>query len=388
MEGNANFKYFTACFLYPGVAFYPNDSTLRTVLIDNYIDEIANSFIGSPVVIGHNQPLSENDPIIRGKVIRVFCNTDGFITREGVNVPADRKYYCDFYVDAEGAEAAKKLGYVSCSYHIAEGIYPQKNSDGEFEKLSYINIPYEVEAKKVQARHLAIVDDKARYEQAVIYENSTESDSNINYYQGGLIYNNEPVMEKEFESKIEIESGVSLSFLSSAKDKGREILSKIFDNAKKKENEDKEEKEEKRDNAEDEDEKDEKKNKKDKKNCSMKKNKKSKKENEESEDDDMEEEDDEVDNSKEEEEEEKKNKKNKKNKKDNSIDIDGEELSIDYIKELHNKAKENSKDNATKDNSVDLESIQSKAFTASAVTETPFVSPINGKALFGSKHKQ
>ena len=388
METETELNYFTACFLYPGVAYYPDDATLKTVLIDKHIEEIANKFVGSPLVIGHNQPTSEDDPIIVGKVTKVFCNTDGIVTRQGVEIKADRKYYCDFYTTTKAAaKAARDLGFVSCSWKLIEGIYPKQNSDGEFEKLSYINLPYEVEAKVVEARHMAIVDDKARYEQAVIYENSTESES-TKFIRGGAIYDN----SMEIESKVEIEKGIFLTFASSAAEKGRDMLNKIFDNAKKKNSSDEEAKKEANDLEEHEEEEieEEKKNKKKKMNCSgsMKKNKK-KKENAESEDEGMEEEEDVADNSKEEEEEEKKDHK----KKSNSIEVDGKDVDVEELKNLYrdNAKKKNSeeedKDN-TKENSVDLDAIQHKALTSSKVSETPFATYVDGASLYGSKHKK
>lgn len=92
-----------------------------------------------------------------------------------------------------------------------------------------------------------------------------------------------------------------------------------------------------------------------------------------------------VDNSKEEDKEE---------AKDNSVDIDGEKVDIEALKNLHreikkNNAKEESKDNSeTKDNSVDIDEIQHKALISSMVTETSFTPFIDGKSLFGSKHKK
>jgi hypothetical protein len=354
-------KYFTACFLYPGIAHYNDNSHLSRVLINKHIKEIADTFLDAPVVTGdHIQPTSANDPIISGRVTRVFCNTEGFVTREGVKVEADNKYYCDFYLDdEESIKEWEKYGYVSCSYEILEAIYPKKNASGEFEKLTYINAPYDAEIKKVKARHLAIVN-KPRYEEALIYENSVMSN------------------DKQTESKIEVSDNVFVTFCSSAAEKGREVLAKILDNSKKKENKEdghedgekensKKKMNKKHDNDIDEEEEEPSDNSKKKKNSKKKENESEEKEMEEEEKEEMKEE----------------KKHNKKEKKDNEmIEIDGEEVSMDHLKSMY---RENKK-TKHKDNSVNLKSIRAEAIEkANAKAEPITFARIDGKSLYSKK---
>ena len=222
-EANTAVQTFTACFLYPGVARYDKDTTLQMVLIDKHIDSIAKSFIGAPMTIGHTSPadLPYGDPKIAGRVTNVFLNSEGFTTKQGAFIEADNKYYCDFYLDkAEAIEQWSKLGFVSCAWEGVEFIRPERNENGQLEKLSYINVEYEAELKVARALHMAIVAEP-RYEQSIIYKNSMSQET------------------KEVTSTIEIEKGVYLNYISSKAAEAKDLVLSIFENAKKaKKNED------------------------------------------------------------------------------------------------------------------------------------------------------
>jgi hypothetical protein len=73
---------YIAPILYAGIAKYKNNSW-ENVLINKYIDDIAKSFVGVPVVEGHYQPTSFDDPAILGVVDEVFCNGEGFVLANG-----------------------------------------------------------------------------------------------------------------------------------------------------------------------------------------------------------------------------------------------------------------------------------------------------------------
>lgn len=317
-------KKYISCLIYAGIAKY-NDKNWKHVLINKHIDDIAKSFVGSPIVEGHNQPTSENDPIILGRIERVFCNGEGFFLKDGTEIKADGKYYCEFVVFNEnGEQAVERNGYLSTSYTADKVIEPQNG-----EKFEYINVPYDVEIESVKARHVALVS-KPRYEDAVIYENEKEQ-----------------IMEHE--SKIEIEKGVFVSFLSSAADKGRELISGIFDNAKKKKDNmsDEEAKKdlEKLEKHEEEEIKEEKDNSKKKKDNSEEKEEKKEESKDNSDEEDME---------------------------NGFEDVDGEKVSKkDLIECWKNSKKENEK---TKDNSKDvsLDEIESKSFDNSSGSKKVF----------------
>jgi hypothetical protein len=330
---NSEEKKYIACLMYAGIAKY-KDKNCQNVLINKYIDDIAKSFIGSPVVDGHNQPKHDHDPIILGRVENVFCNGDGFALKDGTFIKADGKYYCEFTVfDEKGVDAIKKNGFVSTSY-LAEEVIEPKNG----EKFEYINVPYDVEIKSIKAMHLALVS-KPRYEDATIYENQKEN-----------------IMEHE--SKIEIEKGVFVSFFSSTAEKGKELLSSIFNNSKKKENE-----EEAKDNSDYKEEKEEKKENKKKKDNS---------EHEEKKDN----EDGDADSGK-----DKKDNKCNSDEMENEVDVDGEKVSMENLKKCWaNSKKKNNSEEETKDNSKEEESldeIEAKSFNNSK-SEKQYIIGISG----------
>lgn len=314
-------KRYIAPLLYAGIAKY-NDKNWSRVLINKHIDDIAKSFVGTPIVEGHNQPLSDSDPSILGIVDKVFCNGEGFTLKDGTQIAADGKYYCEFEAingkEQECDEAVKRNGFISSSY-LADEVIEPKNG----EKFEYINTPYDIEIKSVKARHVALVKTP-RYEDAIIYENEKENIMDI-------------------ESKVEIEKGVFLSFVSSAAEKGKEMLSGIFENAKKKKDNmsDEEAKEEAKKLVKHEEEeiKEEKKD-----------NSKKKKNNSDEEEKD---EEDKKDNSEDEE-------------MDNSVDVDGEKVSMDELKNCwKNSKKSNVKDNSKeepKKEEISLEEIEAKSF--------------------------
>jgi len=331
-------KKYIAPLLYAGIAKY-NDKNWSKVLINKHIDDIAKAFIGSPIVEGHNQPTGDTDPSVLGAVDEVLCNGEGFTLKYGTSIKRDCKYYCSFVPrngkEQECEEAVKRTGFISTSY-LAEEVIEPKNG----EKLEYINMPYDVEIKSIEPRHVALVT-APRYEEAVIYENQKETNMDI-------------------ESKIEIEKGVFVSFFSSAAEKGKELIAGIFDNAKKKKDNmsDEEAKKdlEKLKKHEEEEIKEEKKdNSKKKKNNSEEKPRGWVGEKEE----DNEEKKEEKDNSDGEEE------------MDNSVEVDGEKVSMDDLKNCwknskksNEKLKENSKEEASKDE-VSLEDIEAKSFNNS-----------------------
>lgn len=318
--------------MYAGICNYPEHNTWSKVLINKHIDQIAKSFVGVPVVVGHNQPRDMNDPMVGGVVERVFCNSEGILLKDGTKLEPDGKYYCEFSAfKQDSIDAADKLGAVSTSWTADKVIVPEV-VNGEREKFEYLGLPYEVEIETVNARHLAIVG-KPRYEDAVIYENSKDN-----------------IME--IESKIELEKGVFLSFVSSAADKGKALLTSIFNNAKKKDNSDEEEL--KKIKELEEMEKEEIKEKK----MDNKKSKNNKKKDNESED---------MEESKENE------SKDEEDSMDNSVDIDGEKVSMEELKNCYkaSKKKDNEKKEDTKDNSkgeeeIDLKEIESKTFNNSS----------------------
>jgi hypothetical protein len=336
-------KKYIAPLLYAGIAKYESHNNLK-VLINKYIDDIAKSFVGSPIVEGHNQPTSDTDPKILGIVERVFCNGEGFTLKDGTSIAADGKYYCEFVLfDERGEEAVKRTGFISISFLDDEVIKPKSG-----EKFEYINMPYDVEMKSVKPRHVALVKSP-RYEDAIIYENEKENTMDI-------------------ESKVEIEKGVFISFLSSAADKGKELLSGIFDNAKKK-----------KDNMSDEEAKDDLKKleKHEEEEIEKKDNSKKKKSN--SEDEKDEDEDDKKDNS------------DEKNEMDNSVDVDGEKVSMDELKtcwknskKSNEKIKENSKEEDSKEK-ISLEEIESKSFENSTNKKQFTIGFSNSNNFFNSK---
>ncbi len=328
-------KEYIAPLLYAGIAKY-NDKNWSRVLINKHIDNIAKAFVGSPIVEGHNQPASDIDPSILGIVDKVFCNGEGFSLKDGTFIKADGKYYCNFCPrngkEQECEEAVKRTGFISTSYLADEVLEPQAG-----EKFEYINVPYDVELKSIKPRHVALVK-APRYEDAVIYENEKEN------------------IMSEHESKVEIEKGVFVSFVSSAAEKGRELLAGIFDNSKKKKNNSEEargwigdpkdredlEKEEKnkKDNTSDKEEDEKKENSKKKKNNS---DEKKEEEKDNSDDEEM----------------------------DNSVEVEGEKVSMTELKNCwknskksNEKLKENSKEEAPKEQ-ISLEEIEAKSFNNS-----------------------
>ena len=152
---------FTAKILYKGTPRYKDE----VILINKYIEDIANSFLGAGVVIGHiDDELQENDPRVVGRVTRIFWNTEGFTTSKGVFVKPDGDWYCDFTLFNQVAISCwESIGFVSTAYTVLES-----EPGGTWQ-----NNPYSAEIKKVKAEHLAIVSNP-RYEEAKILKNSTE----------------------------------------------------------------------------------------------------------------------------------------------------------------------------------------------------------------------
>jgi hypothetical protein len=346
-------KRYIAPLIYAGIAKY-NDKNWSKVLINKYIDDIAKAFVGSPIVEGHNQPISDTDPNILGVVDEVFCNGEGFTLRDGTFIKPDGKYYCGFAPrngkEQECEEAVKRTGFISTSYLADEVIEPLNG-----EKFEYINIPYDVEIKSIKPRHVALVKTP-RYEEAIIYENKKEN------------------IMLEHESKVEIEKGVFVSFVSSAAEKGKELLAGIFDNSKKKKNNSNEkrgwigDKEDYEELSKEED--NDKKN-----NMSDKEAKKDLKKLEKHEEEEIKEE---------KKENSKKKKNNSEDKKDeekdnsdeeeveNSVEIEGEKVSMTELKNCwknskksNAKIKENSKEEVLKEK-ISLEEIEAKSFNNSA----------------------
>lgn len=344
-------KKYIAPLLYAGIAKY-NDKNWSKVLINKHIDDIAKAFVGSPIVEGHNQPIGDTDPSILGIVDEVFCNGEGFALKDGTLIKPDGKYYCGFAPrngkEQECEEAVKRTGFISTSYLADEVIEPLNG-----EKFEYINMPYDVEIKSVKARHVALVK-APRYEEAIIYENEKENTMS------------------EHESKIEIEKGVFVSFVSSAAEKGKELLAGIFDNSKKKKNNSDEEgrgwigdKKDREELAKEE------KNKKD--NMSDEEAKKDIKKLEKHEEEEIKEEKKENSKKKKnnsgDEKEEKEN--SDEEEMDNSVEVEGEKVSMDDLKNCwknskksNEKIKENSKEEAPKEE-VSLEDIEAKSFNNS-----------------------
>lgn len=336
-------KRYIAPLLYAGIAKY-NDKNWSKVLINKHIDDIAKAFVGSPIVEGHNQPTGDSDPSILGYIDKVFCNGEGFTLKDGTFIKPDGKYYCEFVAnngkETECEEAVKRNGFISTSYLADEVIEPQNG-----EKFEYINVPYDVEIKSVKARHVALVK-APRYEDAVIYENEKET-----------------IMEHE--SKVEIEKGVFISFVSSAAEKGKELLANIFDNAKTKKNSlSHEEAKEKLEELEKHEEE------------SIKEKDNSKKKKNNSEDSARGWVGDKKDREELESEEKKKENSEDEEEMDNSIDIDGEKVSMEDLKNCwknskksNEKIKENSKEEAPKEE-VSLEDIEANSFENSADSKT------------------
>lgn len=373
---------FTACFLYPGVARYDKDTTLKMVLIDKHIDSIAKSFIGSPVTIGHTEPadLPLGDSRIVGMVTNVFQNIEGFTTNSGIFVEPDSKYYCDFYVNTPaGMAACESLGFVSCAWEGVEFIRPELNENGQYEKLTYINVEYEAELKQARGLHMALVEDP-RYEQSIIFKNSMS---------GEIIKQNE---NKEVTSSIEIQKGIVINYVSSKAEQAKDLVLSIFKNAKYKKNEDSYDDDEEEENSkkkaknakkmksnESEEEEEEMKKMEKKENVqegwtsdwgesekdkvdAAKGNKKSKKNESEEKDED---------------EKEEKKKEEKDNKKKNSVTIDGDEVSSDILVELYRNSK---KEVSVKTNSgFSLGEARDKSTSPAAKSESTYV---NGKDLF------
>jgi len=343
-------KKYIAPLLYAGIAKY-NDKNWSKVLINKHIDDIAKAFIGSPIVEGHNQPTGDTDPNILGVVDEVFCNGEGFTLKEGTIIKPDGKYYCGFVPrngkEQECEEAVKRTGFISTSYLADEVIEPLNG-----EKFEYINMPYDVEIKSVKARHVALVK-APRYEEAIIYENKKENTMS------------------EHESKVEIEKGVFVSFVSSAAEKGRELLAGIFDNSKKKKNNSEESRGWIGDPKDREDLEKEEKNKKD--NMSDEEAKKDLKKLEKHEEDEIKEEKKENSKKKKNNSDDKKDEKENSDDEemDNSVEVEGEKVSMNELKtcwknskKSNEKLKENSKEEAPKEK-ISLEEIEAKSFNNS-----------------------
>ncbi|MGL5113639.1 MAG: hypothetical protein ACRC6O_13485 [Flavobacterium sp.] len=164
---------FTAKFLYKGVAVYKEEN----VLINTYIEDIANTFIGANVTIGHvYDELKKGDPRIVGTVVKVFCNKEGFTTKDGKFIEADCDYYADFVLFNEAAiNSWRMMGFVSCAYTVLEA-----EGGG-----TYINGPYNSEIKRVRADEFAIVSSP-RYEDSKIIKNSNEPKIEIMDIKNGV----------------------------------------------------------------------------------------------------------------------------------------------------------------------------------------------------------
>lgn len=156
-----------------------NLQNLEIVYIpEDHINDIANSFIGTPVIIGHQEL---NEEILKdqqvGKIEKVWIE-DGW-------------GYCKFSLDNKIAKNLISNGYsVSCSFY-----------DEEIEEAGvHNNIPYNVKLIKVRPCHLAIVENP-RFEGAKIYNNSIDNKVCINDSFMLKRFKRKNQMEKKEEEK-------------------------------------------------------------------------------------------------------------------------------------------------------------------------------------------
>lgn len=150
-------KYFKSRFLQPGLVKY---SFGVCVLEKETIDKFVQSFVGVPVIIGHQdltQDTAEKERV--GSISNVWYNN------------ADGWYWCDGIIFNDNAiDLIKNKNFnVSCQYIITEY---SNNKDG---KLYNAN-PYDKIILNGIGEHLAIVEN-ARYQGALISVNALEKEN-------------------------------------------------------------------------------------------------------------------------------------------------------------------------------------------------------------------
>lgn len=124
------------------------------------IDKFINTFIGTPVIIGHKDDITESDKV--GVINKIWFSAE------------DGWFWCEGLITDEKAVELIENGYnVSCQYRITD------YSDNAEGKLHNAN-PYDKEILNGVFEHLAIVENP-RYEDAFIAVNAyIQSDFNPN----------------------------------------------------------------------------------------------------------------------------------------------------------------------------------------------------------------
>lgn len=146
-------------FIEPGLVNY-DDSGKGTVLVrKGTLDKMAESLVGKPVFIGHNDldPNEADMDNAQGRVVRTFYNAE------------DGWYHGEMEVWDPAAKAALRNGFaLSCAYGVTEWGEPGIHN----------NIPYEAEVLGGEYQHLAIVPNP-RYEGATIQMSNSKGGSKM-----------------------------------------------------------------------------------------------------------------------------------------------------------------------------------------------------------------
>jgi len=153
-------KTYSARFLEAGVVRYGDEMVL---IRNENLMNIAYSFKGIPVIIGHQNLDNENiENLAVGYISKVYMESDGWA-------------WCDFNITNEKAKNLIENGYsVSCAY------IPTKTGTGGI----YHNISYGEEIIEGKAMHIALVSNP-RYEDALIIENSLKEKKKMKIFKFG-----------------------------------------------------------------------------------------------------------------------------------------------------------------------------------------------------------
>lgn len=162
-ENKAKARCYSCKFLEEGLVGY-SDEIIK--ITNETISRMASSFKGCPVIVNHDNDLTEENFVRKSK---------GYVTRVEKR---DDGWYCDFTLhDASAIKDYEENGYnfVSCAYVETEA--------GEGGTLH--NIPYKEEVKDGFFTHLALTRTP-RYEDARIFANSKSEDNKEEHRMFGI----------------------------------------------------------------------------------------------------------------------------------------------------------------------------------------------------------
>lgn len=162
-ENKAKARCYSCKFLEEGLVGY-SDEIIK--ITNETISRMASSFKGCPVIVNHDNDLTEENFVRKSK---------GYVTRVEKR---DDGWYCDFTLhDANAIKDYEENGYnfVSCAYVETEA--------GEGGTLH--NIPYKEEVKDGFFTHLALTRTP-RYEDARIFANSKSEDNKEEHRMFGI----------------------------------------------------------------------------------------------------------------------------------------------------------------------------------------------------------